>query len=36
MAGFQIGMMGLGVMGANLARNLASHGFTVAGYDLAP
>lgn len=36
MAGFQIGMMGLGVMGANLARNLASKGFSVAGYDLAP
>ncbi len=36
MARFQIGMMGLGVMGANLARNLASHGFSVAGYDLAP
>ena len=36
MAGYQIGMMGLGVMGANLARNLAAHGFSVAGYDLAP
>lgn len=35
MAGYQIGMMGLGVMGANLARNLAAHGFSVAGYDLA-
>lgn len=36
MAEFQIGMMGLGVMGASLARNLAAHGFSVAGYDLAP
>jgi len=36
MAGYQFGMVGLGVMGANLARNLASHGFSVAGYDLAP
>jgi len=29
-----MGMVGLGVMGGNLARNLASHGFSVAGYDL--
>lgn len=35
MAGYHIGMVGLGVMGANLARNLAAHGFSVAGYDLA-
>ena len=28
-----IGVIGLGVMGANLARNLASRGFRVAGYD---
>jgi 6-phosphogluconate dehydrogenase len=29
-----MGMVGLGVMGGNLARNMASHGFSVAGYDL--
>ncbi len=34
MSGYQFGMMGLGVMGANLARNLAAHGYRVAGYDL--
>jgi len=28
-----IGMIGLGVMGANLARNMASKGFTVSCYD---
>jgi len=28
-----IGVIGLGVMGANLARNLAGRGFKVAGYD---
>src|SRR5512145_2352172 len=31
---YHLGMVGLGVMGSNLARNLASHGFSVAGYDL--
>ena len=31
-----IGVIGLGVMGANLARNLASHGFKVVGYDRNP
>jgi len=31
---YHIGMVGLGVMGANLARNFVSHGFSVAGYDL--
>jgi 6-phosphogluconate dehydrogenase len=31
-----IGVIGLGVMGANLARNLASRGFRVAGYDRDP
>ena len=31
---FKIGVVGLGVMGANLARNIASRGFPVAGYDL--
>jgi 6-phosphogluconate dehydrogenase len=29
-----IGVVGLGVMGSNLARNIESRGFTVAGYDL--
>ena len=28
-----VGMLGLGVMGSNLALNFASKGFTVAGYD---
>ena len=31
---YDIGVVGLGVMGANLARNIESHGFPVAGYDL--
>ncbi len=31
---YKIGVVGLGVMGANLARNIASKGFAVAGYDL--
>jgi len=31
-----IGVIGLGVMGANLARNLASRGFRVAGYNRNP
>jgi len=31
---YNIGVVGLGVMGANLARNIASRGFPVAGYDL--
>jgi 6-phosphogluconate dehydrogenase len=31
-----IGVIGLGVMGANLARNFARHGFRVAGYDRSP
>ncbi|MCM3880158.1 MAG: NADP-dependent phosphogluconate dehydrogenase [Vicinamibacterales bacterium] len=30
----KIGVVGLGVMGANLARNIESKGFAVAGYDL--
>ncbi len=34
MSTYHIGMVGLGVMGANLARNLASNGYSVAGYDL--
>jgi 6-phosphogluconate dehydrogenase len=29
-----MGVAGLGVMGANLARNIASKGFSVAGYDV--
>jgi 6-phosphogluconate dehydrogenase len=29
-----IGVVGLGVMGANLARNIESRGYAVAGYDL--
>ena len=31
---YKVGVVGLGVMGANLARNIASRGFAVAGYDL--
>src|SRR5688572_2459093 len=31
---YKIGVVGLGVMGANLARNIASKGFPDAGYDL--
>jgi 6-phosphogluconate dehydrogenase len=34
MTGHFIGMVGLGVMGANLARNLVHKGYSVAGYDL--
>ncbi len=34
MAKYYMGMVGLGVMGGNLARNFASNRFTVAGYDL--
>ncbi len=30
---FEIGMVGLGVMGRNFVLNLADHGFGVAGYD---
>jgi 6-phosphogluconate dehydrogenase len=33
---YAIGVVGLGVMGANLARNIESRGFPVAGYDLDP
>ena len=33
---YKVGVVGLGVMGANLARNMASKGFPVAGYDLEP
>jgi len=31
---YKVGVVGLGVMGANLARNIAGKGFPVAGYDL--
>ena len=31
---YAFGVVGLGVMGANLARNIESRGFRVAGYDL--
>jgi 6-phosphogluconate dehydrogenase len=34
MSNYFVGMVGLGVMGANLARNLVHNGFSVAGYDL--
>jgi 6-phosphogluconate dehydrogenase len=34
MAAAQIGVVGLGVMGGNLARNVERHGFSVVGYDL--
>src|ERR1017187_2215986 len=30
---YEIGMVGLGVMGCNLVLNMADHGFSVAGYD---
>ncbi len=30
---YEIGMIGLGVMGRNLVLNIADHGFSVAGYD---
>jgi 6-phosphogluconate dehydrogenase len=30
---YQIGMIGLGVMGRNLVLNIADHGFSVVGYD---
>lgn len=30
----KIGVVGLGVMGANLALNMERNGFPVAGYDL--
>ncbi len=34
--GYQIGMVGLGVMGRNLLLNLADHGFSGLGYDTDP
>jgi 6-phosphogluconate dehydrogenase len=33
---YEIGMVGLGVMGRNLLLNMADHGFAVAGYDKDP
>jgi 6-phosphogluconate dehydrogenase len=30
---YEIGMVGLGLMGRNLVLNMADHGFSVAGYD---
>jgi 6-phosphogluconate dehydrogenase len=33
---FKMGVVGLGVMGGNLARNIESRGLPVAGYDLSP
>jgi 6-phosphogluconate dehydrogenase len=33
---YEIGMIGLGVMGRNLVLNMADHGFSVAGYDKDP
>ena len=33
---YEIGMVGLGVMGRNLVLNIADHGFSVAGYDRNP
>ena len=30
---YEIGMIGLGVMGRNMVLNMADHGFSVAGYD---
>src|SRR5512143_1036113 len=30
---YEIGMVGLGVMGRNLALNIADHGYSVSGYD---
>jgi 6-phosphogluconate dehydrogenase len=34
--GYEIGMIGLGVMGRNLVLNMADHGYAVAGYDRDP
>src|SRR5580658_6694708 len=33
---YEIGMIGLGVMGRNFLLNMADHGFSVAGYDKDP
>ena len=34
MSQYKIGVVGLGVMGSNLALNMERNGFPVAGYDL--
>ena len=34
--GYEIGMIGLGVMGRNLVLNMADHGYSVVGYDTDP
>ncbi len=34
MSNYQLGIIGLGVMGKNLALNAESKGFPVAGFDL--
>ena len=34
MSSYSFGVIGLGVMGQNLALNIENHGFTVAGFDL--
>ena len=36
MTSYKIGIVGLGVMGQNLALNMASKGFPAAGFDLDP
>ena len=36
MSKLEIGMVGLGVMGQNLALNIDEHGFSCAGYDAWP
>src|SRR5512143_4135544 len=33
---YQLGMIGLGVMGCNLVINMVEHGFAIAGYDKDP
>jgi 6-phosphogluconate dehydrogenase len=35
-SGYEIGMVGLGVMGRNFLLNMADHGFSVAGFDKDP
>jgi 6-phosphogluconate dehydrogenase len=32
--GYEIGMIGLGIMGRNFVLNMADHGYSVAGYDI--
>jgi len=36
MVQYDIGMIGLGVMGRNFVLNMADHGFAVIGYDKDP